>query len=307
MFHVDAAGRPRAALHRPSRATLALIAGLLTSLLPAAAVTVAAVGVNLGFTTPPPNPATAAVAFPVTVHVQDNAAAALSGVQVTLDIDPAHNPGGATLNCTSGTSVTSNASGNAAFTGCRINQAANGYQLRAGASGATAVTSPTFDVHVGPAAALSFSGYPSDPTLPDLNPQPAVRVVDAAGNVVTTDNRTITLSINKRTSTFTCTGGLSKAAVGGVAQFTGCRQAGLTPATASPQTTGRTASPPSRVPRSGSRPGPRPPSSSAGARPSRASPRRPRRSAAARHSPSSRSCASSMLPATRSPPTTTPA
>ena len=33
-----------------------------------------------------PNPATAGVGFPVTVHVQDNAAAALSGVLVALDI-----------------------------------------------------------------------------------------------------------------------------------------------------------------------------------------------------------------------------
>ena len=218
--HPTAGARPAMSAARNA----ALAAAFVALLLPIGAPIAAAAGVNLGFTVSPPNPATAAVSFPVTVHVQDDAAVPLQGVLVTLDIDPASNPGGGTLTCSSGTALGTNASGNAQFTGCRINTAANGDRLRARASGATTILTAAFDVQVGPAAALSFSSYPADPTAPDLSPQPTVRVLDAGGNLVTTDTRTITLSINKHTSTFTCTGGLSKAAVSGVAQFTGCRE-----------------------------------------------------------------------------------
>ena len=78
-----------------------------------------------------------------------------------------------------------------------------------------------------PAAAFRFAAYPADPTSPALNPQPTVDVVDAGGNVVTTGGQTITLSINAHTGSFTCSGGLSKAAVHGVATFSGCSQTAL--------------------------------------------------------------------------------
>jgi hypothetical protein len=208
---------------RPLTWTLAFV--FVLTLLPAVAAS--AVGVNLSFTTSPPNPAKAGTNFPVTVHVQDNAAAPLSGVLVTLDIDPAHNPGGASLVCASGTSISTGAAGNASFTSCHIDKPGTGYQLRARASGATTVNSVSFDVEVGPAAGLVFTSYPADPSAPLLAPQPAVAVVDAGGNVITTDNRTITLSINRHAATFSCTGGLSRAAVNGVASFTGCTQTTL--------------------------------------------------------------------------------
>lgn len=208
------------ALARPS--TWVLIGLFLVSLVPLTSAT--AVGVNLGFTTSPPNPASAGTQFPVTVHVQDDAAAPLPGVLVTLDIDPVHNPGGTTLACASGTALSTNSSGNASFTGCHIDKPASGYQLRARASGATTVMTVSFDVEVGPAAALFFRAYPADPTSPLLAPQPVVAVVDAGGNVVNSDSRTVTLSINRHAAAFSCSGGLSRPAVNGVASFTGCTE-----------------------------------------------------------------------------------
>ena len=71
--------------------------------------------------------------------------------------------------------------------------------------------------------ALIFSSYPASLTGPVLSPQPSVSVVDAAGMVVTTDTRTITL-VSSPHGAFSCTGGTSKAAVNGVATFAGCVQ-----------------------------------------------------------------------------------
>lgn len=206
-----------------------LVIALVASLIPV--VSVAAVGTNLSFTVFPPNPATAGVPFNVTVHVQDNAAAALQGVQVTLDIRPDHNPGSDTLTCTSGTALNSGASGNATFTGCRINNPGQNYELRARASGATTVFTPDFDVQLGGADHLIFSSYPASSTSFTLAPQPTVQVVDATGHVITTNNSTV-VTIAKAPGTPTsggpgtlvCTnpGGLSRTVVNGTATFSGC-------------------------------------------------------------------------------------
>jgi hypothetical protein len=213
-------------LRRSVRAAVAALAlAMLAALLPGSVALAA--GVHLSFTTSAPNPAHAGVNFPVTVHVQDNAAAPLTGVSVTLDIAPNHNPGNATLVCGSGTVIVSNNNGNANFTSCHIDKPGSGYELRARASGAATVTSVAFDVEVGPAAALRFAGYPANPTPPTLTPQPVVEIVDAGGNVVTTNGQTVTLSIDSHAGTFSCSGGLSKAAVHGVATFTGCSQTTL--------------------------------------------------------------------------------
>src|SRR5262249_9035154 len=146
---------------------------------------------------------------------------------VTLDIAPGHNPGGATLACGGGTSIVSNGNGNADFTACHVDRPGSGYELRARASGATTVLSVAFDVEGGPAAALRFTASPANRTPPALTPQPSVSVVDAGGNLVTTSNATVTLSIDSHAGTFSCAGGLSKAAVNGVATFSGCTQTTL--------------------------------------------------------------------------------
>ena len=61
-----------------------------------------------------------------------------------------------------------------------------------------------------------------------LSPQPAVSVEDSGSSVVATDTSTVTLAIASGSGTLTCTGGLSRAAVAGVATFSGCSITGTT-------------------------------------------------------------------------------
>ncbi len=73
------------------------------------------------------------------------------------------------------------------------------------------------------ATQLAFTAYPSNPSTTDLGTI-TVALEDAGGSTVTSDTRTVSLSINQGAGTFTCSGGLSKPAVSGVATFTGCTQ-----------------------------------------------------------------------------------
>ncbi len=69
---------------------------------------------------------------------------------------------------------------------------------------------------------LAFTAYPANPSTTELGGI-TVQLEDVNGDVVS-DTRTVTLSISQNGSSFTCAGGLSQAAVDGVATFTGCTQ-----------------------------------------------------------------------------------
>ncbi len=70
---------------------------------------------------------------------------------------------------------------------------------------------------------LSFILEPS-PDGPQSLGTLKVAVKDASGTTITTDPRTVTLSINKNTAGFTCSGGLTADTVNGVATFADCNQ-----------------------------------------------------------------------------------
>jgi hypothetical protein len=90
--------------------------------------------------------------------------------------------------------------------------------------------SAPFVVTPGTASKLAFTTEPGGgPSGTTWSQQPVVTVQDALGNTVTSDNSTVTLAINSQPgsgATLTCTGGLSKQAVNGVATFAGCQIAG---------------------------------------------------------------------------------
>jgi trimeric autotransporter adhesin len=177
----------------------------------------------LAFTTQPSN-ATGGVAFttqPV-VKLQDasgnNVGAGTN--QVTLSLTAPAN--GATLSCANN-SVNAVA-GTATFSGCKIDLAGT-YSLTATSGTLAAAQSNSISVTVGPATSLVFSTQPSGSTGGTVfATQPTVKIVDAGGNT-TTATSTITLALTNSSSgaTLTCTGGLSKAAAGGVAAFAGCK------------------------------------------------------------------------------------
>src|SRR5207245_1825960 len=101
---------------------------------------------QMAFTVPPSNtPAGAAISPPVQVTARDqfgNTATQFTG-NITLAIPANSNPGGGTL---SGTKTVAAVSGVATFSDLSINNAGNGYRLRATSSGLTALSSPQFNI-----------------------------------------------------------------------------------------------------------------------------------------------------------------
>jgi hypothetical protein len=192
---------------------------------------------RLLFTTQPSG-ATAGTAFTtqpvVTVKAgATNTAVHDSGTVVTLSLKAGTGTAGAALTCDSGLSKTVVA-GVAAFTGCLIDKAspvspANPYVIVASASGLTSAESTTIVVNPGAATKLGFTAQPTSASSNQAFPiQPVVAVQDLGGNTVTSGTNstaTITLAIgtNPAVGTLTCTGGLTKVAVAGVATFAGCQ------------------------------------------------------------------------------------
>jgi trimeric autotransporter adhesin len=185
------------------------------------AVTVGAAA-KLVFTTQPGG-ATAGTAFatqPV-VSAQDaggNTVPTYAGT-ITLSL---LNPQGATLSgCSS-----SRTSGVTTFSGCKINNGGNGYQLRA-SDGSLTVDSTTFTV-IGSAAKLVFTTSPGGTMTGGVAfpTQPVVTVEDVNGNVVTNDASTVSLAIAAGTPTSGGPGtisGCSQTESSGVVTFSGCK------------------------------------------------------------------------------------
>ncbi len=191
---------------------------------------------RLAFTTQPAG-AAGGVAFTTQPVVAVRAGASTtathdSATSVTLAIKSGTGAVGAILTCTGGLSKTVVA-GVAAFSGCMIDKAsptspANPYILVATASGLTLAESTSFAVTAGPATKLIFTVQPGTSTAAQPFPtQPIVAITDAGGNIVTTgasSTKTVTLALgaNPGGGVLTCTGGLSKVAVAGIAAFVGC-------------------------------------------------------------------------------------
>ena len=137
---------------------------------------------------------------------------------VTLAISGS--PAGATLTCTQNplTAV----SGQATFSGCQIDKAGT-YTLTATSAGLTAAASDSFTISAGTARKLAFTTQPGDSTGGVAFPtQPAVTVLDAFGNTVTTSNASVSLSITPPNgAALACTAN-PLAAASGVANFSGC-------------------------------------------------------------------------------------
>jgi hypothetical protein len=160
-----------------------------------------------------------------TIHDEDQFSNSRQSDSITLSIKPGTGTLGATVGCTANTRAT-DSSGNATFAGCGIDIAGTGYRLLASASGATAGESNPFNITTGAANKLFFLTQPSRGTLGGaFAAQPVVEIQDVAGNRVTSDSTTtVTLAISTHpgSGTLTCSGGLTKTAVSGVATFTGC-------------------------------------------------------------------------------------
>ena len=176
---------------------------------------------KVGFTTQPAG-AVSAIAFttqPV-AKIQDAGGNTIVGSSATVNLTLT-TPGLATLACT--TNPQGAVAGVASFAGCKID-VANTYTLTATATGLTPGVSASLIVTAGAAAKVAFTTAPSGSTGGvAFATQPVVKVQDLAGNTVTTDTSSVTLSIPAGVPALTCTSANPLPAVAGVATFTGCK------------------------------------------------------------------------------------
>ncbi|HSW42553.1 MAG TPA: hypothetical protein VLM76_08605 [Patescibacteria group bacterium] len=193
---------------------------------------------RLVFAVQPSTSATAGVAFATQPIVHVRAGPTSTAVNdgatvVTLSLKPLTGTAGATLTCDAGLSRTVIA-GIATFSGCRIDRTspvspANPYVIVASATGLSPAESTAVRVDPGAAARLGFTAQPTAAISNQPFPiQPVVAVQDLGGNTVTsgvgsTATVTLAIGVNPAGGTLTCTGGLTRVAVAGVATFTGCQ------------------------------------------------------------------------------------
>ena len=216
-------------IDKPGKAyTLTATDGALTSATSAAFNNVGP-ATQLAFTTQPVGGVAEGTSLPTqpTVSVEDSAGNVVTTDSSSVTLSIASGPASGSLICTANPQAAS--AGLATFAGCKITgtAAAGTYTLNAADGGLTAATSSSFVITVGPAAKLAFTMQPSGGTSGVAwSTQPVVNVLDASGNLVTTDSSPVTLAITGGTGSpgaaLTCSSN-PQAASSGVATFAGCQ------------------------------------------------------------------------------------
>ena len=178
---------------------------------------------KLAYTTVP-STGTAGTAFSVTVESQDVNGNASNLVAASTTITLTKATGGGSL---SGTLTGTIASGASSVTiATPVYSKSDAMTLTATASGGdvlTAVTSGSITFSAGAATKLAFLQQPTSAVGgATISPAVTVRIEDANGNLVTTDNTTtVTLAIGTNPGSGTLTGGGAATASGGIATFSG--------------------------------------------------------------------------------------
>ncbi len=169
---------------------------------------------------PSPNDSTGGVAFPAqpVVEVQDAAGNLVTSYTGSVTVTIGTNPGGGTL---AGITSIQVSNGKASFSGLSIDKPGVGYTLAA-SSGALAGTSAPFNITIGALAKLVFNPSPSDAQAGAAFPtQPTVEAQDLGGNLITSFNGNVTLTIGTNPGGGTLSGTATATAAGGVATFGG--------------------------------------------------------------------------------------
>lgn len=181
--------------------TLTFSSGSLTAATSGPISVTAAPASQLDFATAPPATAASGVTFSVAPVIQlenaSGAAVSEGGVPVTVSVAT----GSATLGGT--LTVNTDAAGRATFTGLSLTGPTGSHTLRFTSPGLTEKISGTITLGAGPANKLGIVTQPSATTESgkDFGQQPAVRILDSAGNPVATSGVTITAAINSGSGT----------------------------------------------------------------------------------------------------------
>src|SRR5207253_4594738 len=140
-----------------------------------------------------------------------------SSLNVTVSLSSGTGPLQGTSTLDIGTAA---GNGTATFTNLRIDSAGAGKQLTANASGLTGDVSAAFTVNPGPAAGLAIQTQPPTTVTAGtvFSPAPVIRVVDAFGNLRSSDSSTV-ITATRNLGTASLQGTTSATAVNGVATF----------------------------------------------------------------------------------------
>ncbi len=212
--------------HRPGRrqriAALLASFSVLAAILAIAPASASALVINnVQFVVEPPASVAPDENFTVAVGVY-NAGILQPGAGVSISISVA----GATFGCSSGTTVTTAASGIATYTGCSIHNIGTWNILADHGDGWGTDLSNPVTVQAGTGLQLSFSQQPGGAAVGmPLSPQPRIRVLDASFVPTNAaDGTTVYLEIasGPGIGILSCTGGNSAVVFNSYATFSGC-------------------------------------------------------------------------------------
>ncbi|HEY6225048.1 MAG TPA: hypothetical protein VIW26_14780, partial [Gemmatimonadales bacterium] len=196
---------------------LAATAGALNATSSAFSI-LAGAATQLAFTVQPSNTGAGAIITPaVQVTALDAGGNTATGFLGNVTMTIGTNAGSGTL---SGTLTVGSAAGVATFTDLSINKLGTGYTLKATASGLSSATSLPFNIVVGTATQLAFSGQPTTTTAgATITPAVKVTAKDAQGNTVTSFSGNVTIAIGNNPGGGSLSGTKTVAAAAGVATF----------------------------------------------------------------------------------------
>jgi hypothetical protein len=171
----------------------------------------------LVFTTQPSSTTTGAAFNPaVVVALRDAFGNAVTSSSARVQLALGNNPTGASL---TGTLSVDAVNGVATFPGVAVDRTGTGYTLTASTPGITTSSVP-FNVTPGVPTRLAFGVQPSSVAAgSNITPAVTVRVVDAAGNTVSTATPSITVALGNNPGTSVLNGTRTVSAVNGVAIF----------------------------------------------------------------------------------------
>lgn len=171
---------------------------------------------KLVVTTQPPSSSTAGTGFTLKGTVEDKFGNILTSYSGTATIAFGNNAGAGTL---SGTTTVNIVNGVATFSGLSVNKAASGYTLQISSNGLITGMSNVFTITPATATQLVVSNYPPIGVITQSSFGLTVWAVDNFGNLATSFNGTINVTINSNPGGATLTGTTSLNATQGVAVF----------------------------------------------------------------------------------------
>ncbi len=180
-------------------------------------LTPATIPTQLAVMTQPPAAVTAANGFGLVISVENAAGDLDPDYTGSVTITLASNPGGDTLG---GTLTAPVSRGVAVFRGLTLRNAAVGYTIQATATGLTSATTDAFNVTLG-ATSLQVTTQPPASVGAETSFGLTVSAVDGQGNVDTTYNGPMTLTLGSHPAGSALGGSVAVGAANGVATFAG--------------------------------------------------------------------------------------